>query len=270
MPIYTRQQLRRLLGSNHVGDTYVGSVTGSTGLANFSLNLIDAVVADLSLSGQNPYVGAWLFFTGPAGEVRIATFNCGSGAYLSLQNSFFAGTFPSGMPYERHEVIRPSDKDRAVDEGVKALRVRQEVALAANGSLLAYPYPPGVEQVLDAYVFQSPAAPDRGQRRIGSLALVMTATGPEVRLGAALGGSAQLVLDAITTVTLGASDAATLSVPDERLLLYKAEAVCWDLAVRDAPRGTADEYRKLAAEAAGRYNALVKNFKAPVDRPLRL
>jgi hypothetical protein len=274
MPTFSRQQLRRTLGQSHVRDTYVGSVTGSTGLANFSLNILDAVVADLRLSGQNRYVGAWLFHTGPAGEIRVASFNCGSGAYVAAQNSNFAGNYPSGMEYERHEMLSPTDKNRAIDDAVKRLRVRREVALPTVEGLTTYTLdgaasPHTILEVLDAYYFADPASSlDRDHREVITARPVTTATGWELRIDRGLAASQQLVLDAVLALTLGAADTATVNIPDERLVLYGAEAKCWDLVARQAPRAAADEYRKLRDEAARAYAQLAARFKVPVDRPV--
>ena len=91
-----------------------------------------------------------------------------------------------------------------------------------------------------------------------------------MRIDPAIGGSAQLILDAITTLTLGAADTATVNVPDERLVLFGAEAECWQMVIKSAPRGTVDVYAGYRDAAARQYAALAKNFKTPVDRPLRI
>lgn len=270
MPVYSRKYLRRTLGQNHIRDTYVGTTTASFFSAAYSLNIVDVAVSDLALSGQNAHVGAWLRVG--AAELRVASFNVREGIYLSLQGIFASADQPaSGGAYERHAVIPPADKDRALDEAIKRLRVRQEVGLPGVAGARSYPLPDGVEQVLDGYYYASPTGTlDRDRTALRSVDVGMTATGAEVRIDPAIGDTHQLVIDAITTPSLGTSDAATVNIPDERLVLFAAEAVCWDLLVRRAPRGTADEYRALRDAAARQYAALARNFKTPVDRPLRI
>lgn len=268
MPVVSRKTLRRQLGLVHVRDTYVGRTTASWGQAAYSLNIIDANVADLAATAPGAYVGAWLWLTGA--EVRVASFNAASGAYVSAARMPSGPPTPDGFEYERHDALSPSDKNRALDDAVRRLRVRREVAAATVDGARSYPLL-DIEQVLDAYYFATPSATlDRGRTALQSVETVVTATGAEVRITPALGGSRQLVFDAILPLSLGAADEATVSIPDERLVLFAAEAKCWDLLVRRAPRGTADEYRRLRDEAARQYDALARAFKIPVDRPLRL
>lgn len=269
MRTYTRRQLRQTLGQVHLRDTWVSTTTATTAQAAGSFVVIDGFSADLSLSGQNLYERSTLFASGMTTDARVATFNAGSGAYLSQANVFPG--LALGAEFERHDSVPATEKNRALDEAIKRLRVRQEVPVAAVAGLQAYPLPAGVESVLDAYSFATPTATlDRGKTALAFWDVVATATGTEVRISPALGGSAQLVLDAITSVTLAAQEGATVNLPDERLVLFAAEAECWSYLVRRAPRGTADEYRSLRNEAARQYEALARAFKTPVDRPLRL
>jgi len=269
MPIYSRQSLRRTLGQVHIRDTFVSVTTLSVAPQPFANVVIDYAVADLRLSGQNAYAGAWIRIFG--GDLRVASFNAGSGAYLSTEYGVFMGNPSIGMPYERHDVLSPTDKDRALDDSIKRLRVRREVAIDTVEGLHTYTMPDGVQDILGWYYFANPAGSlDRVRKSLASLEPVITATGVELRIDPALAASQQIVLDAIVTLTLGAADTATVNIPDERLVLYGAEAECWDLMVRKAPRGTADEYRNLRNEAARQFNLLSARFKVPVDRPLRL
>lgn len=269
MVVVSRRFLRQTLGTRHIRDTFVSNTTLSHATQTFSLTFIDYNAANLAFSGRGLYEGAWLRIFG--GDLRVGSFNTGSGAYLSSEYGAFVGAPSLGMPYERHEALPPADKDRALDDAIKRLRVRREVALWSVDGLTSYTLPVGVEQVLGGYYFANPAGSlDRGRAELRSIRPAVTATGAEVRIDPALGASQQLVLDAITTLSLGSSDDATVNIPDERLVLYAAEAACWDLMVRKAPRGTSAEYRSLRDEAARQYNQLARNFKVPVDRAVRL
>jgi hypothetical protein len=275
MPLFSRVQLRRLLGQNHLRDTYVGSTTASWAQVSYSVNLIDSTTADLAASGQGRHAGAWLRVPSANLTVRVASFNVASGAFVAQGNAVGPGgavaTTPSGMAFEVHNAVAPADKDRAIDEAVKRLRSRREVAIDAVDGLADYPLPDAVEQVLDVYAFASPAATlSRVKTPVRAFAVVGTETGSEVRIDPVLGGGEQLVLDAVVRATLGAADGATIDVPDERLVLLHAEAECWGLLAKDAPRGTADEYLSFQDRATRQYAALARQFKPPVDRPLRI
>jgi len=266
--VYSRQTLRRLLGTAHLMDTYVGQVAATTPIVNYSINLLDGALADLSLSGQGLYVGSWVWLSGA--EFRVASFNVASGALVS-QAATTATIAVQGAEYERHDAVRPSDKNRALDEAIKRLRVRQEVGLQGIDGRTAYPLPASVEQVLGGYYFASPdGTASRGQTRLNAVRVVTTGSGPEVRIDPAIGGSQQLVLDAITTPTLGSAETATVSIPDERLVLYAAEAECWGMLTRDAPVGAMASYRERQNQAALQHARLAARYAVPVDRVLRL
>lgn len=261
MVVVSRKFLRQTLGTRHLRDTVVGTTT-ATGPA-----VVDVRHADTSLSGQSLHVGAWIRHNGM--DLRVASFNTGSGSHV---HGMIAATLVlSGAEYERHAMLPPADKDRAIDDAVKRLRVRREVAVDTVDGLHAYTLPVAVEQVLGGYYFASPhGSLDRDRRALRFVGVVVTGTGTELRIDPALAASQQVVLDAVTTLTLVAGDLGTVNIPDERLVLYAAEAACWDLMVRQAPRGTAPEYRDLRDEAARQYSQLARNFKVPVDRDLRL
>jgi hypothetical protein len=270
LPVVSRKYLRQALGRVHLRDTYVGATTASWGWAAGSIQIIDGNLADLSGSGQNWYVGSTVYYSGV--DVRVATFNVATGALLSQAAGLtFPNNIASGSEYERHDVLSGTEKNRALDDAVQRLRDRREVTIDTVADAHVYALPDEVALALGTSYFASPTATlDRQQRRLSRAEVVATATGLELRIDPALGASQEIVIDAIVTVSLGAGDAATVNIPDERLVLYAAEATCWDLMVRKAPRGTADEYRRLRDEAARQYSLLAKNFKVPVDRPLRL
>jgi len=168
MPIVSRQSLRRTLGQVHVRDTYVGELTASSSVAGYAINVVDYATANLALSGQNAYVGAWLRIFG--NDLRVASFNVGSGAYVSTEFGAFMGVPSVGTPYERHEVLSPTEKDRALDDSIKRLRVRREVAIDTVEGAHTYTMPDGVQDILGWYYFASPAGSlDRVRRSLASL-----------------------------------------------------------------------------------------------------
>lgn len=262
MPVFSRRQLRQTLGTTHVRDTHVGVTTMSVPVVPYAHAVVDQALADLSLSGQNMHVNSWLRVFG--GDLRVGSFNVGSGALISNQYGAFVGAPSLGMPYELHGALSPTDKDRALDEAVKALRLRREVAVGINASQTFVPLPAGVERVLHGHLFASAGdLRDRDRHELVSVDVVTTPSGAEVRFGPAPTVGGQVALDAVTVATLGLGEEATVSAPDERLILEKAAAVCWAMLARRAPRGTADEYKRLQQEAEVRYEALARNFRVP-------
>lgn len=242
-------------------------------------SVVDAALADLSLTNQGRYAGAWLYAAGNEG--RIASYNVGSGAYVVFQRNFgapYAQGIPSGSEYERHEMVSPSDKNRALDDVIKRTRIRREVGFpsvdgvtflsidaAASPAVIVNP-----EDVQDVYYYANPTnSLDRDRRAFAQWDVQQTATGMELRFHPALSGSYQIALDALVTLTLAASDAATINIPDERLILFGAEAQCWNLLAKSAPGTVRASYAQSRDEAARAYSDLAAKFKRPVARNLQ-
>lgn len=268
MPIFSRQNLRQLLTTDYLRDGIVSTLTATSFLG--SVNLIDSTQADLSLTGQNLYQRSWLKHNGM--ELRVASFNIGSGAYISLQ---IAGTLVvSGGTYERHDSLAPSDKDRALNDVVKRVRVRREVAVDSVAGQHLYNLdvvgsPNLILDVLDAYYFTNPSGTlGRGQGRLNDFTPVTTATGRELRIEPALGQSQQLVLECILTLTLGAADTATINIPDDRWVLSGAAAKALDLLIRKAPGQQRGALEKDRREFAIEFTRLSSRFQPQVDRDI--
>lgn len=268
MPIFSRQMLRALLTTDYLRDGIVSTLT-ATGFLG-SVNLIDSTQADLSLTGQALYQRAWLKHNGM--ELRVASFNVFSGAYISLQ---IAGTLVvSGGTYERHDSLPPSDKDRALNDTIKRVRVRREVAIPTVPGLNLYNLdtagsPNLILDVLDAYYFTNPTGTlGRDQARLDDFTIVATATGRELRIEPALGQSQQLVLDAILTLTLGAGDTATINIPDDRWVLSGAAAKAYDLLIRKTPGQQRGALEKDRREFATEFSRLSSRFQPQIDRSI--
>jgi hypothetical protein len=267
MPVVNRKQLVQNLGRTWLRDTYVGTLTASMIGAAGSAQITDAATADLSLSGQGVYAGAWLYGSG-SGDARVATFNAGSGAYLT-QAAIFPTNLASGSEWERHDLVPRSEKNRALDESVQRLRVRQEVAFNPDGSSAVYPLgtlpiADPERDVLDCYYLADVANRDR--RAFTWWGIANTATGYELRIDPALGGSVQIALDAVVCLTLGAGDAATVNIPSERLVLAGAAARCYDLLAKRAPGTVAGTYTQRRDEAARIYSQLAADHKPKTAR----
>lgn len=279
MPAFSRQALRRALGQSWLRDTYVGATTGSFAYSSFSLNILDNTQANLALSGQALYAGAWLRVAGGVApsvqDLRVATFNVGSGAYLAQElGPALSNPIASGTSYERHELVSPADKDRALDDAVQRIRVRQEVALTALSGVQYYPLdaaasPHRITTVLDAYAFAAPGDPgDRDKRVLAPPAqAVQTGTGLELRLAGAV-ASGQIVLDALLELTLGAGEAATVNLPDDRLVLAAAAARCWDMLASRSPGTQTAVYEQNRDDAAAEFSRLSARYKPATARRL--
>jgi len=250
-------------------------VTASWAYAAYSVNIIDAVVADLGLTAHNLYAGGWLHFSG-VDDLRIGSFNAASGAYiLQAVAAKLPNPIPSGLEYERHAMVAPADKDRALDDAVQRVRVRQEVGITTLSGAVFYDLdtaasPHRIADVLDAYVWSDPSNTGNRDKRLFRTAprVVPTATGVELRIDTALDLSSLLVVDALLELTLGAGDAATITVPDERLVLSGAAAKCWDLLAQRSPGTQVAVYELRRDKAAQQFSDLSARYKPPTARRL--
>jgi len=263
MPVRSRLQLRQGVGTQKLRDTYVGTTTASVGAVG-SVYLIDSAVANLAFSGETLYARTWLKVNGM--QLMVATFNTGSGAYVTLQTA--ATAIGSGAQYEHHRKLSPAEKDRCIDGIVTRLWSRQEVPINTVAGALVYSLGSGFK-IFGAYYLGNPAGSlDRGQ---GQLApgwnIVSTATGRELRLvpGSGLAGSQQLIIDAQVRATLGAADAATVNIPDENWVLDGIAARCYQSMAADAPGQEAGKYAALASAYAKSFVKGIGAFRDPVD-----
>mgnify|MGYP001611606624 FL=1 len=99
MPVYNRRTLRQDLSREWLHDIVIGQTSGSWGLQAGSYNIIDSAQADPTASGEQLYFRHWLSLLGSAGKIqdlRVGSFNTGSGAYLGAQT--LATAIFSGMP----------------------------------------------------------------------------------------------------------------------------------------------------------------------------
>lgn len=278
MPTIQRRSLRQRLGRDFIFDTYVGTTTSSLPANTGSAYVMDPARANLAHSGQQQFKDHWLLIRDM--ELRVASFNFGSGAYVTLQT---IGTgIASGGQYERHAKLSPADKDRAIDHMLARARVRREVGLPTVDGALVYTIdavasPHRIVDILDVYVLTSPTATgsrERGRFVSNSVWQIdHTATGRILRVpfGSGLGASQQIVLDALLHLTLGASSDATLDLPDdvaEEWLLSGAAIQCWSQLIGENPRANT-EYKDLRQAEVRRFSRLSAANAPQIDRPLR-
>jgi len=241
MPVYSRRTLRQALGQSFLNDTIL-STTNGTG----NLNAVGGAFwnagqfADTSLTNQNLYENATIEHhaigaaSGQDFDYRVSSFNTASGAFVT--SMILQATISSGDSFEVHSRLEPGLKDLAIDDAIKRIRVRQEVGIMTGTAGLEYvslegaASPHYISRVEDAYYFASPLGSlFRDRRRLTDYEVVMTGSGREIRTDPILSGTQQLVIDAILELTLGASDFATVNIPDDRWVLAGAAAKAYDL-----------------------------------------
>lgn len=270
MPTYARKYLRQTLGQTYLRDVVLGTTALSLD-AGAVVAVLDSVQADPSFSGDRPYERAYLRVA--SADYRVGSFNTGSGAFVTLQTA--RNPIASGADYEVSSKLSAADKDLALDDTVRRLRVRQEVAVNSVERESFYPIdgaasPYALDRVLDVQYFGDPTnSLSRQLRRLEDWRIVTTASGRELRIKPALAMSLQLVLDAILIPSLGADDAATLNIPSDRWVLAGAAARCYDFQVQGAPGQQVDNLLKLRAGWAAEFSRLSALFAPNIEEAVR-
>jgi len=270
MPVMQRKQLRQDLGLRRLHETIVATTSLSLG-ANANVAVMSRLLANPDNTGNTTYLGSFLRVA--SADYRVGSVNFGSGALYSGQALLNA--IASGADFEVHNKLSAPDLDQAIDETILALRVRREVALPTTAGIDYYPLdnaasPNTIVNVLNAYYFANPGSSvnrDRGE--LVGYEIVMTATGREIRLPSDLGGSMQIVLDAVLALSLGSSDVATINLPSEDLVLWGAAAKCYDLLIQNAPSQEAGQYERRRMEAARSYTYLARRWMPTIEKRLR-
>ena len=262
MPVVQRKQLRRDLGLRRLRETVVGTTSLSLG-ANASLNVMDRTLAAPDFSGEGYHARSWIRVA--SGDYRVGSFNTASGAFAGGALVIYA--IASGADFEVHDRLSPSEMDGAIDETILQLRARREVGLPTIDGKTFYTLdgaasPNTIVNVLNVYYYANPdGSLNRDRRQLVQHAIVNTGSGQELRLPYGLGGSLQLIVDAILQLTLGAGgDGATINLPDEETILWGAAARCYDLlAARSGGQETA-AYERRRMEAARTFSRLSRRF----------
>lgn len=272
MPVYNRQTLRQRLSTEILRDTIVGATSGSIGTPAGTFHIVDSSQADPTACGEQLYHRHWLRLLGTTGrlqDLRVGSFNTGSGAFLGAVT--LATTIFSGMPYEVHGLLDPSEKDIALDAVIKDLRTKDEQTLWSVDSLRIYSLGEEVLDVIDVRYYSDPAGSlSRGEGRFTWFALAHTASGQELRISSALPASYQIVYDAILTVSLGAEDLATVNLLSNELVMWGAAARCFWMLEQQSPGQEAGKYRERRREAARMYTKLSKRFEPKIARKIQL
>jgi hypothetical protein len=281
MPTYSRRELRQRLGQLYLRDTIVGRTSGSWGTQAGSYNIVDSAQADPTASGEQLYYRHWLRLLGSAGhiqDVRVGSFNTGSGAFVGAQT--LATTIYSGMPFEVHALVSPAEKDRALDEVIKDVRYHEVRYIDTIDGCYFYSLgedvAPDLADIFGVRYLSDPASTlNWGERpvhwwRFEGYSNEIVDGLRYLHIWPALRSSQVLVIDAITTPTLGAGDLATVNLPSDEWILAGAAARCFWALEQRAPGQEAAAYRARRAEAARHYSSLSARFQPVVTRKVQL
>lgn len=285
MPVYSKRQLRQSLAQRYIKDmpNFPAQLAGfATGVGTSPITVGNNFFADIGQAGQGLYQNAWLYLEGstPNGiacsiiyQYAVGSYNAGSGAFISTAVALT--DHASVSHWELHTRVSPYDKDAAIDDTIKRIRIRQEVAFPTVDQVLFYPIdgtasPFVIDRVLDVHVFANPSGTlDRDVRHVDDWQIVTTATGNEIRLLHALQGSQQIIFDAILIPSLN-GEMATINIPDERWILAGAAARCYDFMIQAAPAQQVAILQQRRQEAAMEFSRLTTRFAPVVTKPVRL
>lgn len=286
MPVFSRRSLRQRLGTEILHDTITGTTSGSWGTQAGSYNIVDSTKADPTMSGEQIYYRHHLRLLGSAGfiqDMRVGSFNTGSGAFVGAQT--LATTIFSGMPYEVHRLISPTDKDKAIDAVISGIRNREKRDLWTIENMTVYSLGPEYLDIVGVSYYADPLGSlnqdempviwHRFEQVTGAqpLATVVYTGLPlvsKLHIGVALPASYHLVMDAITSISLGAGDLATVNLQSDDLVIWGAAARCYWMAGRGEPAQETAEFDRQRKEAAREYTRLSQIYKPKITRKVQL
>lgn len=269
--ITTRKQLRRDLGQLRLRATTIGTTQLAVPAATF-VNAVDPNLANIDYSGSNLYQRA--FMRVASFDYQVGSYNFGSGGFVSGQ--LLRAAIASGADFEIVEGWSPSELDLCIDQTILDLRVEREVGFPTVDGLTAYTVdaaasPNTIIDYKEVYYFASPTSTlDRGRTGLPLANLVQTATGMELRLGQGgqLGASMQLVLDAYLQLSLGATDNATINLPDRDWVLWGAAARAYDLLIQRSPGQDSALLAQRRAEAARAFSRKSQRWQPGIEHKL--
>lgn len=268
MPVYNRRYLRQKLGQSFLRDTIVSTTTGSWG-ATASLTIYDVTQADLTLWSEDMYKRAVVrhLTTGSyLQDARVASFNTGSGAFHCLVAARSA--VPSGADFEVHTLLPPNEKDLVLTDVAGRLRFKKELAITSVEGGHIYSLGPEVVDVLDARILTHPVG-SKNESPLSWWKMVVTGSGQELRIHPATSQSQQLILEAMTTGSLGVLDSSTIDLPDEFWLLTGAASQCYWLLETRGPGQEVSMFKDRRREMSRAFNALSAAYVPPTNKKMQ-
>lgn len=257
MPTLQRKVLRQEVGVVRMRECTLGTTQMLVPLGS-AVAVMDPYAANLDFSGQNLSQRAWLRVASV--DYRVGSFNYQSGGWVSAQTAKQA--IASGADFEVHERLSAHELDLCIDEVLKEVRVQQEVAINALPGLQYYNIeaaasPHTIVDVANVYFFADPAnSTNRDRRDFSQFEIVNTGSGRELRLPTSLAGSQQIVLDALLELTLGADDAATITLLNSDWVSWGAAAQAYHMIIQRTPGQESALLEKRRAEAARMFTKL--------------
>ena len=271
-PTYTRKQLFQTTARLLDNRTWVGTTAGSIGAAG-TVYFLDARTANTAFSGERLYDRAWVWDHGTQQAFRVASFNTASGAFITVQTA--ASPLASGGDFTVIPRLSPYDLNLSIDRTVSRMRGRQEVVIQATDQAHYYTIDTAasgasVQKVLNVYYFaQATATTDRDIRYFWWWGVQTTGSGTtELRIDPSVASGAQIVLDAIVDMTLGAAETATINLPHDEWLHSGALMHAYNLLVQQAPGQASGELRQNRAEWANQWRVANAKYQPLVDRSM--
>ncbi len=231
--------------------------------------------SDPSLSGNNSMQRAWIR-VGSA-DYHVASINFGYSAALVTQQ-LTINAIPSGADWEVHNRLSATDLDACIDQTVSRFRVLQEVGIPSVDGALIYTMdaaasPNTIDLVTDFYYYTNPSgSTSRGQQYWKQTpTIVVTATGRELRIPAALSWSQQLIMLCTLQMTLGADDAATVNIPyipDDEAVLDSAAAYAYHTLINRSPGQEVGLFQQRRKEHAMEFTRRMSQIQADQNTAL--
>ena len=272
MPTFARKSLRQTIAQLFDAKTWVGTTAGSIG-ANGSVFFIDQQNANPAFSGERLYDRAWLYHPDTQQTFRVASFNAASGAWVTAQTT--STTIQSGSTFEVHPRLSPVQLHQCMERTVARFRARQEVAINAIDAAMQYPMdvaasPATIRKTLNVFYYARPTATDnRDKRYFRWWGPHITASGTsELQVDPPVASGAQIVIDAIVDMTLGAAETATLNLPDDMWLHSGALMHAYNLLIQQAPGQSAGELAARRAEWGHQFRQFHANYMPLIDRSI--
>lgn len=227
--------------------------------------------ANPDFSGLNYFSTA--FMRVGSADYRVGSYNAPSGAWLSGQAAKYA--IASGADFEVHDKISAVDLDLCINQTISRIRVRQEVGIPSINGKMEYTIdaaasPNTILNVVDFWYYADPAntANRNRQEFAPKPTIALTATGRELRVPYNVAGSQQIVMDCILQMTLGASDNATVNIPqipDDQWILDGAGAYAYHLLIQRSPGQDTAQYAERRKELAAAFTRQSEKQQPSMD-----
>jgi hypothetical protein len=205
-------------------------------------------------------------------DVRIFTFNPSTGGFLAQQTQ--ATTVMSGMPFEVHALMSPSEKDGVIDFVIRDLRYAQEIPLWSVPNSHIYSLGPEILDITNVRYYTDPTGSlsrslSDAEGLVSWFGFYTTASGQELRIRPSLAASYQLILDAVLAPSLGAGDLATLHLPSEDWVLQGVAARCFWLLEQRSASTEQSKHKSYRREMANGFTALSRRFQPATTRRIQ-